>query len=344
MNDSRNNEILVHRILSGHYIFDHQDNIYELRKPSLALKMRADLLYVTTYEDNLYNNFWFLEDTEHFLFELNILHYNYKSDLSRVEKLLDKTKISLFQQYFDNVKRKKIQSQIKNLKQDIQETYNKKHSLDYLTLEHYCDNIRNEYIISNTLYFHDSNELVFKKEPVLYNLFNDIVSYISKNIIDITTYKKIARSDYWRNYWGNNKSNILDEPVKEWSEEQKRLINISCMYDKIYEHPDCPKDDIIEDDDALDGWMLYQKQENQKQKQEKGVDSMLTGKMKNASEVFFMAGSKEQADDVLGLNSEKSLSSIKQKVDFVLSSDKPVSDGQLPDVKAKIIQQLKDKG
>ena len=168
MNDSRNNEILVHRILSGHYIFDHQDNIYELRKPSLALKMRADLLYVTTYEDNLYNNFWFLEDTEHFLFELNILHYNYKSDLSRVEKLLDKTKISLFQQYFDNVKRKKIQSQIKNLKQDIQETYNKKHSLDYLTLEHYCDNIRNEYIISNTLYFHDSNELVFKK------LFNQI--------------------------------------------------------------------------------------------------------------------------------------------------------------------------
>ena len=344
MNDSRNNEILVHRILSGNYIFNYQDRFYELRKPSLALKMRADLLYVTTYEDNLYNNFWFLEDIEHLLFELNILHYSYKIDLSRLEKMLEKTKISLFQQYFDSTKRKKIQYQIKNLKEDIQEVYNKKHSLDYLTLEHYCDNIRNEYIISHTLYFYDSDQLVFDKEPIVYNLFNDLVSHISKNIIDITTYKKIARSDYWRNYWSNNKTRILDEPVKEWSEEQKSLINISCMYDKIYEHPDCPKDDIIGDDDALDGWMLYQKQENEKQKQEKGVDSMLTGKMKNASEVFFMAGSKEQADDVLGLNSEKSLSSIKQKVNFVLSQDKPVSDGQLPDVKEKIIQQLKDKG
>ena len=99
-------------------------------------------------------------------------------------------------------------------------------------------------------------------------------------------------------------------------------------------------EDVIADDDALDGWMIYQKQENEKQKREKGVDSMLTGKTKNSSEVFLMAGNKDQAQDVLGLNSSQSLGQIKQKIDFVKASDKPVRDGQLPDVKQKILEQL----
>ena len=339
MNESRTNEILVHRILSGRSLFSHDGILYELVKPSLSLKMRADLLYQTTYQDNIYENFLFSEDTESLLFELGILYFGYKNDMTRFEKSLEKTKVELFQQYFDTTKRTKIKFKIKSLKEDIDDFYSKQHSLDYLTIDHYCDNIKNEFIISKTLYFYDSKELVFK-EDVDSNLFNQIVTQISKNMIGLRTYKSIARSDYWRNYWNNNKNNILDEPVKEWSEEQKSLINISCMYDKIYEHPECPKEDVIADDDALDGWMIYQKQENEKQKKEKGVDSMLDGKMKNASEVFLMAGSKDQAQDVLGLNSSQSLGQIKQKIDFVKSSDKPVRDGQLPDVKQKLLEQL----
>lgn len=343
MNESRTNESLVHRILSGKFIFSHDDTIYELIKPSLNLKMRADLLYQTTYQENIYENFLFNEDIEPLLFDLNILYFGYKKDLTRFEKTLEKYKIELFQQYFDTTKRAKIKFKIQELKDNIDDIYNKQHSLDYLTIDHYCDNIRHEFIISNTLYIYDSKDLVFK-ESVDSNLFNQIITHISKNMIGLPTYKKIARSDYWRNYWNNNKINILDEPVKEWSEEQKSLINISCMYDKIYEHPESPSDDIIADDDALDGWMLFQKQQNEAQKKEKGVNSMLDGKMKNASEVFLMAGSKDQAQDVLGLNSTQSLGKIKQKLDFVKSSDKPVRDGQLPDVKQKILEQLNNKG
>jgi hypothetical protein len=343
VNDSRKNEALVHRILSGKQIFVHQDNTYELRKPSLSLKMRGDLLYETTYQDHIYDNFWFLEDIDILLFDLQLLSPNYKESLSKLEKNLEKTKINLFQQYFDTTKRKKIKQRIQDLKDNIDSIYSQQHSLDFLTLEHYCDNIKNELIISRTLYFYDSEELVFEQN-IDSNLFNQIVTQISKNMISLPSYKKVARSDYWRNYWNNNKTNILDEPVKEWSEEQKSLINISYMYDKIYEHPGCPKDDIIDDDDALDGWMLFQKQENERQKKEKGVESILSGNMKNANEVFLMAGNKEQAQNVLDLNSEGSLATLQQKLGFINSSSTPVRDAQLPDVKQRLMQQLQERG
>lgn len=342
MNESRNNEKLVHRILSGKLIFVYDNIFYELRKPSLNIKMEADFLYFSTYEDNIFNeSFWLAEDIENLLIELNIISYDTKKILTKIEKSLENSKIDLFQNYFDITKRIKIKNRIKNIKTDIDNIYSKQHSLDFLTLEHYCDNMRHEFIISNTLY-DQKNNLIFKNN-IDYLKFNNIVSTISKHMIDINTYKNIARCDYWRNYWSNNKTNVIEGPVSEWSEEQKSLVNISCMYDKIYEHPECPQDDIINDDDALDGWMIFQKQKNDIQKREKGVDSMLTGKIKNSSEVFLMAGNKDQAQDILGLNTQESLDKIKTKVDTVMTRGS-VRDGELPDVKQRLMQQLMDKG
>jgi hypothetical protein len=329
--------------LSGKQVFSHNNNTYELRKPSLSLKMRADLVYTSAYENNIYSDFILMEDIDELLIETNIISRDHKKILTKMEKSLDNQKISLYKLYYDTLQRNKIKQKIKNIREDVDKFYQEQHSLDYLTLEHYCDNIKNEFIITHSLYHYDSDRLVFNFDtPIAFNLFNSIMAIVSQNVIDVSTYKAVARSDYWRNYWNNNKTNILDEPVKEWSEEQKSLINISCMYDKIQEHPESPKDDIVADDDALDGWMLLQRQENEKQKREKGVDNMLSGKIKDSSEVFLMAGNREQAQDIFALNSEQGLQTIQQKMNMVVSSDGPIRDAELPDVKARIINQLKE--
>lgn len=343
MNDSRINEILVRRILSGKQVFSYNDNFYELRKPSLDLQIQADVLYQSAYDDNIFNNFLLSEDLEPLLYETGILFLGYDSHLTKLSNALDNAKIDLFQNYYDRIKKNKNKHKIQTLKREIAEINQKKHSLDYLTLEHYCDNIRNEFLISNSLYFYKTDNLVFA-DGIDPKIFGALSSCISNNIIDISTYKKLARSDYWRNYWNINKNNILNESVNEWSEEQKTLINISIMYDRVHEHPECPKEDIINDDDALDGWMVFQKRENERQKKEKGVENMMTGKLKNASEVFLMAQDKGQAQDILSINSDQSLATLKEKVNFVASSSGPVKDAKLPDVKQKIIQQLKGKG
>ena len=114
------------------------------------------------------------------------------------------------------------------------------------------------------------------------------------------------------------------------------------MYDKIYEHPESPSEEIINDDDALDGWMIFNQEEIKKQKKEKGVDSMMSEKVRNSSEVFLMAGNdKEQAKDILDLNSKTGLQKIKARFDATKDGN-VVPDSELPDVRGEIQQQLRE--
>ena len=41
--------------------------------------------------------------------------------------------------------------------------------------------------------------------------------------------------------------------------DQKNILILSRMYDNVQESLDCPADDIMQDDDMLDGWFIHQK-------------------------------------------------------------------------------------
>lgn len=341
MLDQKYIEYLVHRILSGKTIFTYNNIVYELYKPTLELRLQSDLIYQETYTSNLYDNFWLLEDIPNLAIEIGLLDIGYKKNVDRIEKNLENNKLDLFQQYFDLEKRKKNKSKIEQTKKQLNKLYQDLHYLDYLSLEHYCEKIKNEFLITHSLYYAHNTTLVFNYKNIEYNFFNSIMSEISNNIIPIETYKEIARNEYWRNLWANNKFNILKDPVNQWSDEQKTIFNISAMYDRIYEHPEAPVEAIISDDDALDGWMIHQKRENLKQKQEKGVNTMLSDKVRNSSEIFLMAPNKEQADTIKEFNTDQSLKKMQQKVEFVKSHQGPVKESQLPDVRQEIREKLK---
>jgi hypothetical protein len=334
-------EFLVHRIISGDQFFLHDNIRYLLTKPSLHLKLEADILYQDTYEDNLFNGFFLEEDLDYLLIEFDMASPFLKTDLANTEKSLSKSKMELFKNWIDIKKRKAYKKEIQNLKNKLTGLYNIKHSLDFLTLEHYCDNIKNQYVISRCLYRADSKEIVFASiESIEYGFFNSIMQTIANNVIDISSYKAIARHDYWRNYYNTNKFNVFNCSASELSEEQRALLNTSIMYDRIYEHPDCPEPDIIQDDDALDGWMLYQQEKNKAEKTKKGVDNMLSNKVKNSSEIFLMAQDKEQQENIWNLNSSESKARIQEKTQLVLNSTSEVQEHQLPDVQRDIRQKI----
>jgi hypothetical protein len=301
----------------------------------------ADDIYRTTYEDNLFNNFLFEEDIHNLLIEYGITTPLFKKDLENTEKKLNTTKIDLFKNWTDLTKRKKIKQTVASIKTQLSAAYQTQHSLDFLTLENYCENIKNQYIILNSLFYRDTEDIVFSDhKDIDYDFFNGIMQTIADNVIDISQYKKIARSDYWRNYYNTNKQHVFGCAAIELSEEQRALLNTSIMYDRIYEHPDCPDSDIIEDDDALDGWMLQQQEENKKQKQQKGVDNILSDKVKNSREIFLLAKDQEQKEHILSLNSAESAQRIQEKTQAVFNSDRVLKEHELPDVQREIKQRL----
>ena len=343
MNEEKRIEQLTNRIISGKHIVCYNETLYELRIPSLDLKLEADLVYNEVYENNLYNDFILQEDLKHYLINFKLIPYLYDDMVKDNETRLDNAKVRLFSEYIDTKKTKTNKNTIINIRKTLNKLYNDFNAISFLVLENFAENAKHEFIIKNSLYFYKTETLVFDNfNDIDYVFFNNIVQEISKEAIDMTTYKKIARSEYWRNLYSNNKHNLFGHAAIHYSEEQKALINISNMYDRIYEHPECPEDNIIADDDALDGWMIVQKRQNIKQKNEKGVDNMVGEKIKNSKEVFFMAGNdQKQTQDILELNSSEGLQKIKTRAAAVKEKD-AVQEYELTDVRQELRARLQE--
>ena len=337
-----NVERLINRIICGYQYITFKGVVYRLANPSTDIKVAADNLYDSIYEDNLFSNFILKENIDQLLIDNDIISSTFDDDVRVTEGRLEDTKIKLYKFFSLPKEKQKHKRNIASLSKILNKAYSDKQSLDFLTLEHFCTNIKNEYIISQTLY-DSNNNLVFENYPDIDHIFfNNIAQLIASEIITVTLYKEIARSDMWRKIYSAGNHNIFPTSASEYTEEQKAILSISRMYDRVYEHPESPDESIIEDDDALDGWMLHQQKENKRQKKEKGVSKGL-GKAQNADEVFVMAegAGKEEFASIMSLNSKQALNKMDARTTG-LEKGQSLRDGQFEDTQSEIRSKLRE--
>lgn len=331
-------EKIVHRILSGKQYLYYNDVRYELRNPSIDLKLRADAVYDKVYSDNLYSDFLLESSRKNYLILNNIISTNHYDIIDSNKKGLNKAKIKVYKEFIDDKKTKKNKLSVRQIEKNIDQLYADIHSIDFLILEHYANTHKNEFLIRNTLYL--DNKLVFGDDDIEYSFFNDIMQAISLNMLNMSDYKEVARSDYWRSYYTNNKNHLFNVPSIEYSEEQRAILNISVMYDRIYEHPECPTDKIIADDDALDGWMLDQQEKIKQEKNTRGVNNTIGQKAANSDQVFIPASSKESAKEIYALNSEQTMNDLRKRQEQ-LEKEGSIDFAELEDVKRDLKNKLR---
>lgn len=150
----------------------------------------------------------------------------------------------------------------------------------------------------------------------------------------------LARTSPWSGLWPVLKSNGRIFDNVNLSDEQQSLLSWSLMYDKIYESPDCPSDDIIHDDDMLDGWILVQKEERKKNMKQQEAKGALNEKVQNSDEVFIVAETKEDAEKVDALNSAQG-QRIKQNRLKQLSKKGKLKQQEFKDVQLERSRQMK---
>lgn len=336
MDEDRRIQYLVHRILSGTLIFKREGKTLELRSPSLELKYTSDVLYKYNYEQNIYE-FILREDIRPLLLKAGYITSFHDEDVKKIKKKVDNLKIQLYETFWDRTKTRRNRQSLASAKRRQEQLISNSLSLDHLTLEHHCTLQSMKHIIKNTLYDYETKELVMNEETTNKE-YEDYLYYVNENTIDVDQIKQIARSEYWKGYYSVCKQNSFKE-IGELTHEQKTLYHLSVMYEKIAEHPDCPDDAVIKDDDALDGWMLFQQD---KMKAEKQKSTKKTDKISNAQEVFYMAENTEQAEDILNLNTNESINIQKDRMQQVMGSDTPIEDQNLQDVKLRIREGIRN--
>jgi hypothetical protein len=336
-------EILLYRILSGKTFFYFDNEKYSLLSPSVDIRYEAALLYDNIINEEKYYDWIREENAENIMIGLGLWNFETNKNLKNLEQKLDSLKVELFVNFMIPSKTKNIRSNIKNTKNSINKILVTKQNFLTNTLEGYANSIKHEYIICNTLY--KNNKIVFdnKQNYRSFSLFNSLIQEIDKLMITTEQFKVLARDTYWRNYWNtSSKADLFSEPSINLTDEQRALVNISKMYDNVYEHPECPSDPVIEDDDALEGWMILQKKKNEAAKKQNAFNNSSTSEnMKKAGEVFMIANSKEDAESILDMNTQESRSILQEKLSYI---DKvgTINDGELPDVQRAIQQQIND--
>jgi hypothetical protein len=111
------------------------------------------------------------------------------------------------------------------------------------------------------------------------------------------------------------------------------------MYDSAKQHPEAPSDDIFKDDDALDGWFIFQGRKSEKEKKKNAIMDRIGGNIKNAGEVFLMTDDKQEAKDIYSLNDAETNNNI-QEIKRLQKEKGSVEWQDLPFVKRQVQQKM----
>ena len=336
-------ERFINQIASGVLLYKS----YIIKRNTCEQKYIADVLYKEALEDVKYED-W--ADTN----MLNIVCGTwFKSDEAKYTELLGKIdayKIKLYQQ-FHTSHAKFFRNALKIVRAELQELDIKKNTFFYLTRENYALTIKNQYLIAMRVFRLNGqpvwNLTNFQEKESL--LLQEIIAFSRLHYISTSQLRELARSEPWRSYWWIDKNVFGKSPIK-LSDTQKLLIVFSKMYDSAYENTDRPPEEIINDDDAFDGWMLLARQNQDKEKQNKSLDSHIDRVHKGAKEIFLAAdfeqpdkpATKEDIERIKALNDDRG-QFIKQQRFQMIDEKGTVKIQEFADVRIEIEKTAEEK-
>lgn len=332
-------EFLLHRIFSGTTRIEVGDELYVINRPTITDRYKAEEVYNSTIKSNRYEE-WYTKTKILKMLEMEgIFSSKDNEKLKKLEKDIEELKFQLFKSLLNVEKVKFIRSSLQKVRTFLSNLNSTKHSLDYLTLEGYASLKKSQYLASRCLSY-ENGEMVFSDEYMAQagRLIENIIIAISSNQIEHNEIREMSRSEPWRSYWGSNKTDVFGIPAIGLTDEQRSLILYSRMYDGAYEHPECPDEKVVADDDMFDGWMIFQKRSREKKKTQKQVDSVLGPKQREAEEIF-IPSSKEHSKNIDDLNTADAAFKRRQRDSVIKKRKKNIKDSHFPDRRAQIVTQ-----
>jgi len=272
------NKVYTLKSISSQELYDVLDYSQIFEKEALSMDLMSDAELFSFLEEN---KFWSKEQEEH---------------LKKLNNELDKLKIEYFESFFYKNKKKTVKAKLDKLKETINALYSDKHQYDHLSINYYIKINKAKFIYALGLYY--NNKKVFKSVDQIANssrakLIDELFLNAINSKLPETQYREIARTDPWRSLWSCKEatSSIFGTALCDYTEEQKQLILCSTMYDTVYKHSECPSDEVIADDDALDGWMLHQRKKNASDKNKSLIEKAIPNeKIRNSEEVMVVIG------------------------------------------------------
>lgn len=337
---------LIQKLLNNYQICNIKNKDYLVYNPTAKVLYGASILYKKLFEKLRFSNWIRQEKCLQLLIDKGLWNTRDKLLLENYYKQVDNYKIGLYQQSYKIKEVNKLRKSLRFIEQQINLLLNRRHQLDDYTLEYYLQSRKLEFILLNTTVVKATKEKLNNKD-VSFSFWQQLRHILQQRILSQADYRELARNEPWQTYWQIGKPNPFSFDIMSLSEEQQTLIKYSQMYDRVYEAYERPSDNIIHDDDMLDGWILLQIQQQNKDRTEKQIDKQTGGKIQGSGEVFLMADGKEDAKNIQLMNSQQA-QIVKQQRKNLIAQRGEVKDAQFLDKQLELRQQsnkqFKNKG
>jgi len=293
-------ENILYRILQGRLRLPFCDPVLYLNEPCLDVLEESYDVYKKAYDDAYFRGVYLKEELKEVLFYNDMWSPEDDQKAKEAEEEIERLKVSCYENYYDVSKLNSLKLSIRLAERLFTKHKSRIHSLDHTSCEGVASLARSIWVISKTIKDVDGNTVDSSDLPL-----TKILEYYTSKNIDPADFRYIARNDPFRGMWsiGKKASNIFGKPSIKLTKDQRSLCQFSSMYDNVYESHESPDDDVINDDDCLDGWFIVQKREYEKNKNKKQMEKLLgNSKIANSDEVFLMAGDKHTASKINDMN------------------------------------------
>ena len=336
--DYNKREYLIARICSG-VVRVKLDKIYTIKIPTTEQKYLAEELYQDQLKEAELQDLFSEEELLEYMLEIGCWDLDREKLLKILPKEIEDFKVGIYKAIFKTDEKNHIRAALQIARDKLDELTRIKNQNNYLSCSGFAELARSRYLIGRSLYI--SNEPVFKDDSFWKDdtdLLDEIMVAYSKEKLSNTDIRFLARNDPWKGIWNSHKqgSFIFNVSAIDYTDEQRCLVGYSSLYDSVEGHPECPSDDIINDDDALDGWLISQKRESDKRKNRVAAEELIGNeKIRGSDEIFIPANTREDAEKIDSLNDEQALAAKKRKLNYVAKKGQ-VDEANLPEVKKRL--------
>jgi len=315
-------EYFVSRLRTGAYYIEFGDINLKILTPTIDEDCYINHVYAKAYNEALMQDLMTEDEMLEWLISKRLWTEEDDGQVEQLEKNLETLRIQIYESRFQTEKREKIRQYLRVTEQALKKLSNKKNAYYQNTCEGTAFMKKSYAFLKKCTFLEDK---VYNFDEVS---MQDVWYLFNKEILSESDVRDLARNDPWKGLWVlKNECDIQLFKNKEraLSVDQKNIVMWSKMYDNIQESMECPTDDVIQDDDLLDGWFLIQRNKREKEKAQSEVDSIVSNdKIANSQEVFVFAQTPEDAKRIEQANTfhssmvkKERMSVIQQKGDAV---------------------------
>lgn len=324
--DSFSREKLLSGIITGIVIYKFDGRSYYIHPPTTLLRQESFLYYDEIYDGLAQEDFFSQEEIRDFLVRTGLVPKDLDEQVEKLRAAEEELKVQCYKSWTNTKQVKTIKDSIRSTTRTMATLLAGRHSLDHVTREGYAEYCRRTYLITHSTLLKNGSRAKISGHAIL---CDRLYRASLDSLVGITELRDIARNEPWRNIWGADSINPFGRIGVDLTDNQKNLIHYSKLYENIFKHPECPVDGILNDDDALDGWLIVQRR-NAENGKKSDVDPY-----GDASEVYLPANSPEDIKKIQAMNSTEGRKIIQQRQEALQKSGK-LKESQLPDVQKKL--------